>query len=152
VNYSTLNFDGQKALRLKGFNTVCFDLSRRQRRTIKRDTNLVGKMGIKNALAKLSRLEIRAPEVSVCRTESSGRWRPHASACEYFVSVSVRKFWYSPKVLVRHRKFQLVQFARALVCERIVSGSIRKFRYVPEVSVLAPKVLVNPSCLTSPTV
>jgi hypothetical protein len=52
VNYSTLNFDGQKALRLKGFNTVCFDLSRRQHRTIKRDTNLVGKMGIKSALVE----------------------------------------------------------------------------------------------------
>jgi hypothetical protein len=52
VNYSTLNFDGQKALRLKGFNTVYFDLSRKKRRTIKRDTNLVGKMGIKSALVK----------------------------------------------------------------------------------------------------
>jgi hypothetical protein len=52
VNYSTLNFDGQKVLRLKGFNTVYFDLSRRQRRTIKRDTNLVGKIGIKSALVE----------------------------------------------------------------------------------------------------
>jgi hypothetical protein len=52
VNNSTLNFDGQKALRLKGFNTVYFDLSHRKRRTIKRNTNLAGKMGIKSALVK----------------------------------------------------------------------------------------------------
>jgi hypothetical protein len=52
VNYSTLNFDGQKALQLKDFNTVYFDLSHRQRRTIKRDINLVGKMGIKSALVE----------------------------------------------------------------------------------------------------
>jgi hypothetical protein len=52
VNYSTLNFDGQKALRLKGFNTVYFDLSHRKHRTTKRDTNLVDKMGIKSALVK----------------------------------------------------------------------------------------------------
>jgi hypothetical protein len=61
VNYSTLNFDGQKALRLKSFNTIYFDLSHRQHYTIKRDTNLVGKMGIKVLLLKLSRLERRAP-------------------------------------------------------------------------------------------
>jgi hypothetical protein len=52
MNNSTLNFDGQKALRLKGFHTVYFDLSRRQHRTIKRDTNLVSKMGIKSALVE----------------------------------------------------------------------------------------------------
>jgi hypothetical protein len=50
VNYSTLNIDGQKALRLKGFNTVYFDLSHRKRRTIKRDTNLVGKTGKPEAM------------------------------------------------------------------------------------------------------
>jgi hypothetical protein len=96
-------------------------------------------------LSKLSRLERRAPEVLVCRTGSSGRWRPRASACEYFVSVSVRMFRYSPEVPVRHQKFWLVQFARALACERIVLGSVRKFRYGLEVPVLAPEVPVNPS-------
>jgi hypothetical protein len=33
-------------------------------------------------------------------TGSSGRWRPRASACEYFVSVSIRKFRYLTEVPV----------------------------------------------------
>jgi hypothetical protein len=51
-------------------------------------------------LSKLSRLERRAPEVPVSYIGSSGRWRPCACACEYFVPASVRKFRYGTKVSV----------------------------------------------------